>query len=523
MIFKKLTICLGVLAMTLQVSAQNKIYRFNTEAYKAEAPQMQTEPNGFEHPAGTLEVYNMSFGDQFYYMGGSYSQMSGAASNVVLQGDNTVWFYNLAPTSCFGWAKGERNGNEISVAMQKIGELSLTGDAADTEEVWIRPVTTDNSGYLKLLADPYKLLMKDDSICSADTSVWLATFLVKDNKGILFCLDRKYAMAKEQNTKLYSAQEGAPLENYIFQYTDEWLNTKYSAVTLSRSGNDVYMRGLVPSSPNVWIKGELDESGKKLSITPGIQFLGSETGFLLDYVGGVLLDDGYSVTPCDALTFNVGENLDNMEVMQGGHIMVFNRATEELKYLYADITGKRYLKDVPAVPAAVNKISVESGYGDKITFRLPTCDTEGNYINPKKITWRMYLDDQLYTFDKEEYTDLDASLTELPYSYTTKYDFNYNQDFNYQQFYIYDRTWAHLDIQAIYTVDGVRHESALSRYSLKKGYQGTTAISHATAENAIRSEQYGIDGMRRSSLSRGINIVRTTQQDGTVSIKKILK
>ena len=135
----------------------------------------------------------------------------------------------------------------------------------------------------------------------------------------------------------------------------------------------------------------------------------------------------------------------------------------------------------------------------------------------------MYLDDQLYTFDKEEYTDLDASLTELPYSYTTKYDFNYNEDFNYQQFYIYDRTWDHLDIQAIYTVDGVRHESALSRYSLKKGYQGTTAISHATAENAIRSEQYGIDGMRRSSLSRGINIVRTTQQDGTVSIKKILK
>lgn len=520
---KKTALFLCALIVNISLSAQNKIYSFNTGVHKTETPQMQAEPNGFEHPAGQLCVYNMSFGDLFYYNAGSYTKMKGAASNVVFQGDNTVWLYNLAPTSYFGWAKGERSGNEISVAMQKIGEMSLNGDPADNEEVWIRPVSTDSDGKLQLSKDPYKLIIKDDSICSADTSVWLATFLVKDNKGILFCLDRKYEMAKETNTELYSAPNEATKEQYVFQHVDDWLTTKYHVCSVARTGNDIYMKGFVPSYPNVWIKGQLDESGKKLSITPGIQFLGSETGLLYDYVGGVLLDDGYSVTPCDALTFSVSDNMENLEVMQGGHILVFNRATEELVGMYAEITGKKYEKDVPAVPAAVNKITVESGYGDIINFRLTTCDVDGNYINPEKITWRVYLDDQPYIFDKEEYTDLETSLSELPFGYTTKNDFSYNEKFNYQQFYIYDRTWDHIDIQAIYTVDGVRHESAWSRYSLKEGYIGTSGISGKTAANNKTNSTYGIDGIRRKELSKGLNIVRTIDGNGSVSIKKILK
>lgn len=520
---KKTTLCFAALTLALTATAQQKTYRFNTPAKAAESIKMQTEPNGFEHPEGQLDVYRMSFGDQFFYQGGSYAKMKGAASNVVFQGDDTVWLYNLAPTSYFGWAKGERKGNEISVPMQKIGELSLTGDEADTREVWIRTMTSDDQGYINLSSEPYKLVIKDDSICSADTAVWLATFLVKDNKGMLFCLDRMYQMAKETDTKLYAAPEGAEQQPYVFQYTDEWLNTKYSLGTIARSGNDVYMRGFVPSCPKVWIKGELDSSGKKLTVAPGIQFLGSESGLIYDYVGGVMLSDGYNVTPCDALTFNVSDDMSNMEVMQGGHILVFNRVTEELKDMYAEINIKKYGGDVPATPSAVNKITVESGYGDMISFRLPLCDVNGNYINPEKVTWRVYLDDQLYSFTPEEYTDLKESTSELPFKISTKYDFYYNDNFNYQQFYIYDRTWDHIDIQAIYTVDGVRHESDKSRYSLKKGYIGTTGISAVAAPDSRRNETFGIDGMRHQSLGKGMNIVRSTSQDGTVTVRKIMK
>ena len=123
----------------------------------------------------------------------------------------------------------------------------------------------------------------------------------------------------------------------------------------------------------------------------------------------------------------------------------------------------------------------------------------------------------------QEYTNLKESATELPFKIATKYDFSYNENFNYQQFYIYDRTWDHIDIQAIYTVDGIRHESAKSRYSLKKGYIGTTGISATTAPSSYQSETFGIDGMRHKSLSKGLNIVRSTAKDGTVTVRKIMK
>ena len=204
--------------------------------------------------------------------------------------------------------------------------------------------------------------------------------------------------------------------------------------------------------------------------------------------------------------------------------MVFNRATEELYNMYSEFEISKYDGDKPLVPAAADKITVDNGYGDMVTFHLPTSSVDGTYINPGNITWRVFLDDEPYVFSPEEYTDLMEPKTELKYMFTTNYDFSYDSSFGYQRFYIYDREWDHIDIQSIYTVGGMRRESALSRYSIKKGFIGTTTgISAVSGGKAIKRETYGIDGVRHEATMKGLSIMRTTDANGNVSVRKIVR
>lgn len=57
------------------------------------------------------------------------------------------------------------------------------------------------------------------------------------------------------------------------------------------------------------------------------------------------------------------------------------------------------------------------GYGG-VQFYLTRASEDGNYLNPSKLYYNMYLDDEKYTFYPNEYPKLTEHLTDVPYSYS---------------------------------------------------------------------------------------------------------
>ena len=54
-----------------------------------------------------------------------------------------------------------------------------------------------------------------------------------------------------------------------------------------------------------------------------------------------------------------------------------------------------------------------------------------------------------------------------------------------------------------------------------EGALNGVAVVGAAAQ-VVRTEVYTINGMRASSLSKGVNIMRTTYSDGSVKTRKVL-
>ena len=90
----------------------------------------------------------------------------------------------------------------------------------------------------------------------------------------------------------------------------------------------------------------------------------------------------------------------------------------------------------PAIPANPTADSWEdkgnvSG-NNRFGFTLPTKDVDGNPIDPEKLSYSIYTDnDQLFTFDAGTYSeDLTEDMTEIPYSiYKNAWDFYKNAVF----------------------------------------------------------------------------------------------
>ena len=73
---------------------------------------------------------------------------------------------------------------------------------------------------------------------------------------------------------------------------------------------------------------------------------------------------------------------------------------------------------VPANPTADDWYDCGGVSGNsKFSFTLPTTDVDRNPIDPEKLSYSIYVDGELFTFDAETYSDdLTEDMTEIPYS-----------------------------------------------------------------------------------------------------------
>ncbi len=181
---------------------------------------------------------------------------------------------------------------------------------------------------------------------------------------------------------------------------------------------------------------------------------------------------------------------------------------------------------VPANPSADEWNDCGNDWGtSKFYFTLPTTDVDGNPLDPEKLSYSIYLDeDQLYTFDYwVYYYDIEDDMTEIPYSvYSNGYDITdhvvYFYGSNYSEWPIF--TWR-IGIQVHYTVGSITNSSDIVYLEVfPNPYSG---VEEMNADKTVASVRYYNMAGQEVAQPQGLAIKVTTYSDGTSSTVKVMK
>lgn len=181
---------------------------------------------------------------------------------------------------------------------------------------------------------------------------------------------------------------------------------------------------------------------------------------------------------------------------------------------------------IPANPTADEWYDCGNDWAtSKFYFTLPTTDTEGNPLDPTRLSYSIFLDDdQIYTFDYWDYDyDIEDDMTEIPYSiYSDGYDVTdhvvYFYGTNYSEWPIF--TWR-IGIQVYYTYHGVKTASDIVYLEVfPNPYSG---VEEMNADKTVASVRYYNMAGQEMAQPQGLAIKVTTYSDGTSSTVKVMK
>lgn len=182
---------------------------------------------------------------------------------------------------------------------------------------------------------------------------------------------------------------------------------------------------------------------------------------------------------------------------------------------------------VPANPVALDWIDWgnENGYS-RFFFTLPTTDVDGNPLDPEKISYSIFTDnDQIFTFQWATYFyDVVDDMTVIPYEiYSDGFDICSNVVYFYRtnaEGYVPFFDWR-IGIQVYYTAAGITYSSDI--VYLEVFPQQETAVDELLTEKTVANVRYYNAMGQELTEPQGLAIQVTTFTDGTISKTKIMK
>lgn len=525
------------------VSAEKAEATTPQKAVKVVAHKVAKAPTGniiYDQPAGTLKhnLYGVHSG--FYVMNNEakISENDGMADDVVFAEDGSVYFKNpLCNLTTNTWLKGTLNteGNLITVELPQAIYYQEKDPELDTEELtgYIAKMnmTFDESGDPTYVAD------------TVDTNVQFSyengvITLVNDNsyETILGLTDEDgswygygdYAKSYEELSDAVVTPPAAALASakeykmiFVGDDDDETAVTyDGTVVKLIKDGDDIYLSDLGGKDDGVYIKGTVADN--KLTI-PSYQYLGVPEGSLYHLFGDAFT---WSKTYWEGWGY-----IESTDVANDGMALDYDADTDTyttnedkilgINYGKNDVyTAVEYKKPVLSPYVSVNgapaKPTITSvlDYGDenktytygKMVFSLTNTTPDGDFLNPYRISYSIYLDDEVFEFWPDSYPYVEEEMSRVPYNFIDSWDI-YSKG-PQRTVYIYATGYQKVAIQEFYEgTDGVTYYSEPAYY-----YKNSDGIESATINdnsNAGAPTYYDLAGRRIQSLQKGVNIVRT--------------
>ena len=314
------------------------------------------------------------------------------------------------------------------------------------------------------------------------------------------------------------APEDLVTETYVFKATateaqydpaDEEALPYSNQVEVGFDGDDVYIQGISPDAPELWVKGTKNEEGKY--VIPANQYMGT-----LEIWGGLFSFD-YYFTAIDETGNMVDAVLDfDAEKLQftTPQTLVLNGALGEV-YPYTtftDVTIEKFV-EVAATPAdpileAINFVDVTY---PSIYCSIPNVGTNGESLNLGKLFYTVWYEkddvQQPYTFTADAYAlDFDEDVVEVPYNHDGDDVYSYGEIIYFEETLEELATWTKVGIQSIYYGAGECNKSNI--VWLENGTEEDPAVGISDINaNTNAKTIFNIAGQRLSAPQKGMNII----------------
>lgn len=292
--------------------------------------------------------------------------------------------------------------------------------------------------------------------------------------------------------------------------------------------NDIYIKGLFKSAKlaNVWVK--LTKQGDK-AVMPTNQYLGitQKTDFKK-------YDSDKSEYHTFAAAFeNETKTAENLEfsIDATGKLTASKLLRTSLGKASDDnITGEDYVESyealtfTPYVEKAGNPATPEYFYLTstpnydntsneiKLAFYVKNADVNGNYLNPEKMYYNVYVNGSTEPFKFKKGSNYNymeqEELINIPFNYQDKRNYDFKVVDNLRILHFYDSSITSLKVVMVYEADGKKYSSEPLVATLT-----TDGIESANFNKTTTEKYYTVDGRQIQKLQKGLNIIKSS--DGT--------
>ena len=298
-------------------------------------------------------------------------------------------------------------------------------------------------------------------------------------------------------------------------YSMEYENSGH-LVNVGFKDNDVYVQGISENNiPGAWWKGTVGDDG---TLVFPLQFAQVYSTYLLYFCGadfeGETTENGtnwnYLWTDGSA-TFDFDSEAGTFFSKQAVFV---NNADDHIERgetfrapRFRPYTEKAGTPSDPSVYAYIDYFDL-AGFSIFMPV-VPLLDTEGNFMDPSKVFWQIFVDDdEPFTLYPDEYRYLSEEMDEIPYLFTPEQEVKFSRSYIYEKaygIYIFQTGFRRIGVQSIYRGGGEEHRSNIVYY-----YFGGDAINNIAAEKTAGDipQHYDLSGRRVSDNHRGLTITR---------------
>ena len=482
-----------------------------------------------EQPEGELKTYVRSGGAMLSFWGYLFStyQDGGAMQMVFADDGKTVYLKDPISQAAAGtWVRAELSDDGKTLTMPLNQHIIFYDDYGyGLITAWV-DVAIDDNGNIVATANPEikeaTFTIGDDGTISLNGSSGDVNTFECSGLGLIYDDDLSWAAYADWES-VYTPfdatpvelPEGAVLEDFSMFYVDSNGNPGGKMVKAAQVDNDIYVQGVTSLVPEGVIKGTLSDN--KVTF-PSDQYMGIGNSLFLSMVS---IDDNFNVL--DNLVFEYDAATRTMTT--GGILAIV--AGESVQELYTQPVIAPYIDHAatPANPEVIDFVDQgELGGYNYGSFNVPTVDTEGNFINPNDLYYRIYFDDdELFTFGPDEYPQVEEFMTDVPYNYTDSYDFGVGG----ATVYFYETGFQRVGIQSVFRGGGEEHVSDIVYMELTDGSapEGSAEVyagycdDHASnvGLTAGRAQGYDLASYIYDPSLKGLKVkgLRITAPEGT--------
>lgn len=511
------------------------------------APKKALDVSGLElitdQPAGTVSEYVKSSSYIYFYYYWYFAVENSGARSYVVEGTDGYYYMQdpITPTAIGTWLKMEKEGDELVAKLPQAiyhqdadeegGYEELTAYAAAMNYSVVTDEDYGIDSYECSLADTqeYRFKIEGDSIVPVDPDLVIG--LVNEDGEWYGYSDFNIRMGILTDTPLEVSDDVASSAMKFGVKFEDFNGYPYGEIVEGAFAEDgsVYVKGILPELPDAWVKGTFD--GSKATFKSG-QYLGyvDDYGCYAYFVAAdteeaydEYYDEYYDeFVAADEISFDV--DLASMTMTSDRHILINTNPGTSLYYMMtlsnpeiALYTEKAATPEDPYFVDFADYFDYYGYYGAQTV--MPPFDVDGNVLDVDKLTYRYYLDDDVFEVYPDEY-GVDDVMTEIPYNFTAglSYDDIANTN-SVHTFYWYQTDFDKFGVQTTYTYNGEANSSNIVYYDLT----GIEAVKNDEMKQLNSVSYTDIAGRTVAQPTNGLYIKTAHFSDGTTKSVKILK